>query len=315
MKYGTGKYGTGKYGAYLTIIAKVKSSSWLRGDIVYLRNFIATISVNIRSNRSSTKNVNIFISTRNTIKRAIARLFSISSKIKTIRTFNVAKTIKAKVKTFSQALKRASKILLSRIKARNTDFKEISKQIILSIRAIQNRISNTYATITTKARTKGEVAKLTQRITAMVVAPTIIAKRLIGKAVSVVLKGIGYVYRYFQLFPRLSFKEYLVRLLTKTYDIKIGVIGMPIAGSTITLRAEFPTSAGELTELREVKMRVYAPGKKLIKEADAVMMETGVYTAQYTIPDDKLGIFDYEFTGKLGDKTITGRSSFTSIWK
>lgn len=42
---------------------------------------------------------------------------------------------------------------------------------------------------------------------------------------------------------------------------------------------------------------------------------TGVYTADYMIPEDKEGQFDYEFSGSLGSRTIVGRSSFSANWR
>jgi len=113
----------------------------------------------------------------------------------------------------------------------------------------------------------------------------------------------------------LSHIEYKPDLFVEEYEIKLEVIGLAISGSTITLKATFPDSAGDLQELENVVVKIYAPGKVLLKTIPATKISTGVYTADYTIPEDKEGQFDYEFSGSLESRTIVGRSSFDSHWR
>ncbi len=99
------------------------------------------------------------------------------------------------------------------------------------------------------------------------------------------------------------------------YIINLEVGGMAIAGSTITLKGTFPNSAGDLLRLQDVKLKIYGPGKVLLETIVPEKLSTGVYAGDYTIPEDKTGDFDYEFSGKLGDRMIVGRSSFDSHWR
>jgi hypothetical protein len=120
------------------------------------------------------------------------------------------------------------------------------------------------------------------------------------------------------LYPILTVTEYPIEMSVTEYPITLEVLGMPKAGSTITLKGTFPDIAGNLTLLADVAVKVYGPGKVLlttISGASVTEVSTGIYTVEYTIPADTIGQFDYEFSGTLGSKTIIGRSSFDSIWK
>lgn len=111
---------------------------------------------------------------------------------------------------------------------------------------------------------------------------------------------------YNAVFPRIEFIEYPVELEVK---------GMPYAGSTVTLKGIFPDSAGNLAELDDVECKVYAPGKRLIATLTPTHVSNGVYSTEYTIPENITGQFDFEFRGTLGNKQIVGRSSFQSLWR
>ena len=130
--------------------------------------------------------------------------------------------------------------------------------------------------------------------------------------------------KYRPVFPRLELTEYKVGMEYVDYPIAmehIGycvlmeVVGMPYAGSTVTLKGTFPDSAGNLTQLDDVTLKVYGPGKVLVETIIPTEISTGLYSGDFTIPADKVGQFDYEFSGVLGDKTIVGRSSFQSLWR
>lgn len=109
--------------------------------------------------------------------------------------------------------------------------------------------------------------------------------------------------------------EYMTDVESAVYIINLEVDGMAIAGSTITLKGTFPDSAGDLLQLQDVTLKIYGPGKVLLETIVPEKLSTGVYAGDYTIPEDKTGDFDYEFSGKLGDRMIVGRSSFDSHWR
>ena len=153
------------------------------------------------------------------------------------------------------------------------------------------------------------------------------ARRLMrtSAAINITLGLIGRLWNAFQRIyfllshieykPDLFVEEYVINLEHVDYEIKLEVIGLAISGSTITLKATFQDSAGDLQELENVVVKIYAPGKVLLETIPATKISTGVYTADYTIPEDKEGQFDYEFSGSLGNRTIVGRSSFDSHWR
>lgn len=121
--------------------------------------------------------------------------------------------------------------------------------------------------------------------------------------------------KYKPVYPELSVMEYLVSADITEYRILLEVGGMPFVGSTVTLKGTFPNSAGDLEQLGDVVCNVYFPDRTLAEAIEAAEISTGVYSADYTIPEGKEGKFDYEFIGTLGSKTIVGRSSFDSLWK
>ena len=153
------------------------------------------------------------------------------------------------------------------------------------------------------------------------------AKRnLFVKATSNIVLGFIAILRqkYRPVYPNLEVIEYPIETLVIDYPISMNlteyellleVSGLATAGSTITLKGTFPDSAGELTQLESVALKVYAPGKVLVNTITPTQVSAGIYTANYTIPADTMGQFDYEFSGILGDKTILGRSSFDSHWR
>jgi hypothetical protein len=151
-----------------------------------------------------------------------------------------------------------------------------------------------------------------------------VIKKSIRKIVSVLIKFTTIFKRYKQVFPVLTYEEYHVDLETTTYDIELKmttyeilleVIGLAISGSTVKLQATFPDSAGNLMELENVVCKIYSKGKVLVDTIEANVISPGVYSVYYTIPDDNIGLFDFEFSGTLGNKTVKGRSSFPSVWK
>lgn len=109
-------------------------------------------------------------------------------------------------------------------------------------------------------------------------------------------------------------EEYAMTASVNEYLMILEARGMAIAGSTITLKGTFPDSAGDLVQLMDVLLKIYEPGRVLVETITPTQLDIGVYSGDYTIPEGKEGQFDFEFSGKLGDRTIIGRSSFDSAW-
>jgi hypothetical protein len=181
-----------------------------------------------------------------------------------------------------------------------------------------------YKTFTATVRSTASFLKnrLFFKELACAVASVASVKRTVSKTLSCAMKALGTIHRmmvnFKPLYPILTVTEYPIEMSVTEYPIVLEVLGMPKAGSTITLKGTFPDSAGNLTLLADVTVKVYGPGRTLlttISGASVTEVSTGIYTAEYTIPADKTGQFDYEFSGTLGSKTIVGRSSFDSIWK
>jgi hypothetical protein len=153
---------------------------------------------------------------------------------------------------------------------------------------------------------------------AQVSASVTVSKRVnkILTAITHVLAQMKRSSKYKPVYPKLSFIEYPIEMSVTEYPIRVEVLGMPKAGSTITLKGTFPDSAGNLALLTDITVKIYGPGRILLTTiTDVTEVSVGNYTAEYTIPADTIGQFDFEFSGTLGSKTIIGRSSFDSIWK
>lgn len=168
------------------------------------------------------------------------------------------------------------------------------------------RIAAHLKQVVANIKVDSNITRLTNKICTSITYTTINLRKFISKKIQAAINIIAKAFRYWKVYPNLSHID---------YEIELEVVGMSIAGSTITLTGKFPSRAGSLTQLESVTVKVYAPGRILIDTIPATEVSDGVYTANYTIPEDKFGQFDYEFSGVLGDKTIVGRSSFDSHWK
>jgi hypothetical protein len=164
-------------------------------------------------------------------------------------------------------------------------------------------------------------------LTACVSAGAFVSKQT-GKIFTSVVNTLSRMRRmwgdYKQLYPELSYTEYPIEMtvaeypieMTITeYPIELEVLGMPITGSTITLRGEFPDSAGNLTLLADVTVKIYKGGILLdtLSGAEITEVSTGIYTADYTIPSSSTGQYEYEFSGTIGSRTILDRSMFDAV--
>jgi hypothetical protein len=222
-----------------------------------------------------------------------------------------SKTLIANVRV-STSITRAS-VFLKTLTANAIASGSIRKHISKTITAASNAgASFTKTTTVTGAGTF--IKAISKTITAHVSVSPVIQK-FIAKTLTALAGALACVKRYFQVYPSLSYTTYDIEMEYTSYDMTLEVKGMAIAGSTVTLQGTFPDSAGSLAELESVTCKVYGPGRVLLETLDTTMIETGVYTAQYTIPETKFGQLDYEFSGVLGTKTIVGRSSIDSNWK
>lgn len=193
--------------------------------------------------------------------------------------------------------------------------RSISKNITARVTAISSVSKEARRQLTTLVSARvNTVRRISKDITARVTAALSVTKR-IGKAVSALIGVWSKAFRYRPVFPRLSHTEYPVELAHTEHLILMEVSGLAIAGSTITLKGTFPDSAGNLTLLENIVCKVYSPGKVLAATITPTQVSTGAYTANYTIPADGIGQYDYEFTGNIGNITIAGRTSFDARWR
>jgi hypothetical protein len=227
------------------------------------------------------------------------------------------KTIIANVRVSTSVIRASTfiKTLIANAIVSGSIRRYISKTITAATSAGASFIKSTYKILTTTVTGAGTFIKaISKTITAHVSVSPVIQK-FIAKTLTALAGALACVKRYFQVYPSLSYTTYDIEMEYTSYDMTLEVKGMAIAGSTVTLQGTFPDSAGSLAELESVTCKVYGPGRVLLETLDTTMIETGVYTAQYTIPETKFGQLDYEFSGVLGTKTIVGRSSIDSNWK
>ncbi len=190
--------------------------------------------------------------------------------------------------------------------ANTGSFKSSGKSLFASVRSTANIAKSTLKNILVNIGAAAWVFKSVNKNISAYAKISALSMKSVAKTLSAAAKILLRVLRYWPVFPSLNYTEYFVSL---------EVIGVPTAGSTITLKGIFPDSAGNLTCLEDVTCKVYGPSRVLLATLTPSEVSTGVYSTEYTIPEDKFGQFDYEFSGILGERTIVGRSSFDSIWK
>lgn len=79
---------------------------------------------------------------------------------------------------------------------------------------------------------------------------------------------------------------------------------MPYKGATVTLRARFPDTAGDLSQLANVKVEITdTVGNHIETLTNTTKLETGLYEVDYTFT----GAVIYEFTGTLAGRTLIGK--------
>ncbi len=126
-------------------------------------------------------------------------------------------------------------------------------------------------------------------------------------------KGTGY-----PIYSVLSVIAFPIEFEVTEYKINLEVKGLPTSGATINLRGTFPSAAGDLETLTDVEVKVYDTGGVLLETidgADVTEVSTGIYQVEYDVPANQKGIMTYEFSGKLGTKTILSRSIFDVVWR
>lgn len=90
---------------------------------------------------------------------------------------------------------------------------------------------------------------------------------------------------------------------------------MPIAESSVKLRAEFKTYSGSLADPTNVELRIYDHNRKLLETIPLTTenwVSVGVYEYEYTLPDYP-SIY-YEFTGILEGSRTVGRGEIKIKW-
>lgn len=84
---------------------------------------------------------------------------------------------------------------------------------------------------------------------------------------------------------------------------------MAIIGNTVTLKAEFPSSIGDLSLLTNVTVKVYTENLKiLLANIIPTKISNGLYEANYTVqPNGMPSILIYEFSGMINGYVYLGR--------
>ena len=213
----------------------------------------------------------------------------------------VSKTLDCTVLTIGSIQKSISKTLSATVNTSGSLVRLIAKNLTTTVISSGNMQKMFYKNLTAIVKSSGSIQKT------------------ISKTLTAVVKSSGTIRRmmanFKQLFPDLTYTEYPIEMTVTEYPIIMEVVGVPKAGSTITLRGEFPDSAGILSLLADVTVKIYGPGKTLLSTLTPAEVSIGIYSTEYTIPETIWGQFDYEFSGVIGSKTIEDRSSFDSNWK
>lgn len=113
---------------------------------------------------------------------------------------------------------------------------------------------------------------------------------------------------------------YELELSDENYSLITEVIGVPYIGATVRLNATFPTDAGDLAGLTQVKCVITDSDRNIIDTIDGDDIQAGVaegqYFAYYNIPDTGVGDLSYAWSGHLGeDLILLARKAIRRIWQ
>ena len=232
------------------------------------------------------------------------------------------KILTCTITTAANIRRSITKILTSTVALSGNIQRTISKTLTTGITSASSMTRTVSKILTANVTTTVlSIPRSITKIITVTVSTTVSINRYITKILATATVSIsGTIKRmmatFKQLFPSLTVTKYPIEMSVTEYRIKMEVVGMAIAGSTITLRGEFPDSAGILTLLGDVTVKIYGPGKILLETITNPTEESiGIYSAEYTTPSDKFGQYDYEFSGLIGGITITDRDSFPVEWK
>lgn len=87
-------------------------------------------------------------------------------------------------------------------------------------------------------------------------------------------------------------------------------------GDTVTLKAKFHSIDGEPANISNPKVIIYDNNRNILDEftENIAHLETGIYSFQYTIPDDIWGYVEFEFSGTIDDKPAKRRKKLDIEW-
>lgn len=293
-KYGTFKYGTEKYGAEREFSVGIKTTPVMIRNRILDKVLSCIILASTSIKKHTGKTLTSTVKSTHNIQRSIFKTMSFPVKTFIGTTKDITKTMSTNVKTVP-IMARAALF-----------FKELSSSLVATSNATKQARKNLIATV----KITHSIQRNIDKIIAVGVRIPISTVKSIIKTMSTNIKTSA---RAIRMWP--TYKQLFSRFFVITYRIKMEVIGLAISGNTITLRAEFPDSAGDLTLLGDVTLKIYGPGKILLETMYATEEKVGTYSGIYKIPEDKLGQYEFEFSGLIGGKTITDRSSFDANWK
>lgn len=100
------------------------------------------------------------------------------------------------------------------------------------------------------------------------------------------------------------------------------VLDVPLIGATVTLKATFPSDAGDLATLTDITVKIYDDQRQIVESiTGADILKTGFadYQADYTVSGVRYpqGDLFYEFSGRLGEdgkRILLGRKPLGRRW-
>ena len=85
---------------------------------------------------------------------------------------------------------------------------------------------------------------------------------------------------------------------------------MALVGNTVLLVGEFPSDAGDLSQLINVRCKIYTTELKLLQDlGEPTKVSNGKYEIKYTVTGTLFPApILYEFSGQLGQNIYIGRA-------
>lgn len=133
----------------------------------------------------------------------------------------------------------------------------------------------------------------------------------------------------YEIRPEIATIEYELQLTITAYEFQISsgehyitteVIGVPFIGATVKLNATFPSTAGDLAGLTNVKCVITDSDRNIIDTIEGEVIKEGSTVDQfftyYNIPATGVGDLSYAWSGNLGEDIILlARKGMGRVWQ